>query len=127
MSRIWTILTLVSALGVTLLSQSTVDPERTAGIRVMRMINTAENVVLQQSGKYVGLAELLDHRAMGGARADFATNGSVVFYQGKQVRLVLSPDSSQYHAMVVPVDTCGTAVFSDERGLIYTGKVLDCK
>jgi len=30
MSRIWTILTLVSALGVTLFSQSTVDPERTA-------------------------------------------------------------------------------------------------
>jgi hypothetical protein len=32
----------------------------------------------------------------------------------------------QYQAMVVPAETCGTATFSDERGLIYTGKVLDC-
>jgi hypothetical protein len=64
---------------------------------------------------------------MDGVRAEITTNGSDVFYQGRQLRLVLSPDGLQYQAMVVPADSCGTAIFSDERGLIYTGKVLDCK
>ena len=126
MLRIWAILLFLGALGTTAFTQSSADPERAAGIRVMRAINTAEHMARQQSGKYVGLAELLDHKAMGGVRADIAATDSVVFYQGRQLRLLLSPDGSQYQAMVVPVESCGTAIFSDERGMIYTGKVLDC-
>jgi hypothetical protein len=102
------------------------DPELRAGITLMRAVNTAEAAARGQTGKYLELADLLNHRMMGGVRAQVETNGTVVFYQGRQLRLVVSPDGSQYHAMVVPVDTCGSAIFSDERGLIYTGKVLDC-
>jgi len=63
---------------------------------------------------------------MGGVKPNIAANGSLVFHKGAQVRLALSADAKGYQVMVVPVETCGTAVFSDERGLIYTGKVLDC-
>ena len=127
MLRIWAILLFLGALGTTALTQSGPDPERAAGIRVMRAINTAEHVARQQSGRFVELSELIDHKMMGGVRADIEATDSVIFYQGRQLRLLLSPDGSQYQAMVVPVDSCGYAIFSDERGMIYTGKVLDCK
>ena len=126
MLRIWAILLFLGALGTTAFTQSSGDPERSAGIRVMRAINTAEHMARQQSGKFVELTELIDHKTMAGVRGDIVTNGSVIFFQGRQLRVALAPDASQYQAMVVPVETCGTAIFSDERGLIYTGKVLDC-
>ena len=126
MRQIGAVLMFLGALGTTALTQSSADPERRAGITVMRAINTAEAAARSQSGKYVDLADLINHRMMGGVRAEITTNGSDVFYQGRQLRLLLSPDGSQYQAMVVPVESCGYAIFSDERGMIYTGKVLDC-
>ena len=126
MLRIWATLLFLGALATTAFTQSSADPERAAGISLMRFLNTAENAARQQSGKYMELAELINHRMMGGVRAEITTNGSVVFYQGRQLRLLLSPDGLQYQATVVPVDACGTAIFSDERGMIYTGKVIGC-
>ena len=102
------------------------DDERRAGITVMRAINTAENAARRTGGKYVPLAELVNHPMMGGVKANLAVNGEAITHQGSQLRLALSVDGMGYQAMVVPTQTCGTAVFSDERGFIYTGKVLDC-
>lgn len=107
-------------------AQQAPDTALRAGITVMRAINTAENAVFQQTGKYIELADLLNHGALGRVRADIVVNGSVITHQGQRLRLALSADATQYHAMVVPADTCGTAVFSDEGGLIYTGKGLGC-
>jgi hypothetical protein len=101
MLRIWAILLFLGALGTSAFTQSALDPDRAAGIRVMRAINTAENMVRGQSGKYVELAELINHKTMGGVRQDIVTNGSLIFYQGRQLRLALAPDASQYQAMVV--------------------------
>ena len=107
-------------------TQPAPDPERRAGITVMRTINTAENAIKQSTGRYVGLNELINHAMMGGVRAEIVANGGTITYRGLQLRLALAPDAMQYQVMVIPAETCGTAVFSDERGLIYTGKVLDC-
>ena len=107
-------------------AQQSPDDERRAGITVMRAINTAENAVRQSGGKYVELAALVGHQYMAKVRPNIVVNGNTITYQGQQVRLALSADALQYQVMVVPAATCGTAVFSDERGLIYTGKVLDC-
>jgi hypothetical protein len=104
----------------------TPDDERRAAVTVMRAINTAENAIKQSSGKFVDLAAVLEHPAMGRVKANIAVTGTTVTHQGAQVRLALSADGAGYQVMVVPAATCGTAVFSDERGLIYTGKVLDC-
>ena len=107
-------------------TQQPADDGRRAGIVLMRTINTVENAIRSQTGKYVDLEQLVNHKMMASLRNDFTSNGTFTFYQGREVRLVVSPDGMRYHAMVVPVDSCGFAIFSDERGLIYTGKVLDC-
>ena len=127
MLRIWTILTLVSALGATVLTQSGVDPERAAAITVMRAINTAENATSGRGGTYVHLTELLEHPAMARVKPTITVSDGVATHQGATIRLALSSDGKQYQVSIVPAKTCGWAAFSDERGLIYTGKVLDCK
>ena len=119
------LMSLVAAIAV-ISAQQSADEERRAGITVMRAINTAENAVRQTTGKFVPLADLLDHRFMSKVRPAIVVNGDTISHQGQQLRLALSADASQYQVMVVPAATCGIAVFSDERGLIYTGKVLDC-
>ncbi len=118
---------LVSLTGTAASTQPAPDAGRAAGVTVMRAINTAQNAVRQQSGKYVLLADLLGHAAMGRVRNDIVIDGDRLTYQGRQLRLALAPDAMQYQAMVVPGEDCGTAIFSNEGGLIYTGKVLDCK
>ena len=128
MNRIQLIVVIIicASLGVIAARAQAPDDERRAAITVMRAINTAENAVRQTGGKYVELAALLEHRSMGSVKPNIAANGNLIFHKGAQLRLALSADASQYQVMVVPVDTCGVAAFSDERGLIYTGKVLDC-
>lgn len=116
---------IVVAAGVTVFTQPADEVTR-ADVRLMRSLNTAENAILQRSGKYLELAQLIDHQTMGGVRPEITTKGTVVFFQGRQLRLMVSPDGKHYQAMVVPVEGCGTAVFTDERGLIYTGKVIGC-
>jgi hypothetical protein len=119
-------LILAVAIGSSASTQPAPVDERGTGITVMRAINTAENAVRQSGGKYVELPALVDHRYMAKVRPSIVVNGNTIMYQGHQLRVALSADALQYQAMVVPAATCGTAVFSDERGLIYTGKVLDC-
>lgn len=126
MTRLLFVASLIFVNGGTIAStQPAANPAR-AGITVMRAINTAENAVRQESGKYTELADLLNHGAMARVRADIVVNGNLITHRGQQLRLALTPDAMQYQVMVVPAETCGTAIFSDERGLIYTGKVLDC-
>lgn len=120
---------LVSLLSVAMSASShqpAPDPVR-AGITVMRAMNTAQNAARQSTGRYLELVDLLNHPAMSRVRGEIVVNGGAVTHQGQQLRLALSPDAMQYLVTVVPTDTCGTAVFSNEGGLIYTGKVLDCK
>lgn len=125
MIRILATVIAVAMAGVAVATQSGDDVTR-ADIRLMRSLNTAENAIMQRSGKYMELAELIDHQTMGGVRPEITTNGTFVFFQGRQLRLIVSADGSRYQAMVVPVEGCGTAVFTDERGMIYTGKVIGC-
>ena len=124
MIRVLATLILVTA-GVTAFTQPADEVTR-ADVRLIRSLNTAENAIFQRSGKYVELAELIDHQSMGGVRPEMTTNGKFVFFQGRQLRLMVSADGSRYQAMVVPAESCGTAVFTDERGMIYTGKVIGC-
>jgi hypothetical protein len=112
---------------VNVFAQPSADDERRAAITVLRAINTAENAVKSRNGKYVHLAELLEHPAMVRVKPNIAVNGGVVTHEGATVRLAVSTDGAQYQVSVVPGETCGWAAFSDERGLIYTGRVLDCK
>ena len=118
------ILTFSIAVTVTA-SQPAPDSERRAAITVLRAINTAENAVRSQSGKYIPLADLLGHAMMGGVKGNFAVDGNSFRYAGAQVRLALSADATQYVVTVVSGGPNYTAAFTDERGIIYTGKALE--
>jgi len=112
--------------GIAIAAQAPTDPELRDAITVMRAINTAENAVRQTGGKYVPLVTLVDQAFMTRVRPNIVVNGDVVTYMDAQVRLVLPADALQYQVMVMPRQSCGAAVFSDERGVIYTGKGLGC-
>ena len=129
MARLLTMLGVASVIAGAAVSatQTSPDDQRRATITLMRAINTAEHAVKSRTGKFVHLAELLEHPAMGRVKADIALNGGVATHQGATIRLAVSTDAAQYQVSIVPSETCGLAAFSDERGLIYTGKVLDCK
>ena len=101
------------------------DDERRAAIKVLRAINTAENAARSKGGSYLPLAELLSHPAMGGVKPDFAVNGNGFAYAGAQVRVALSADATQYVVTVKSDAPNYTAAFTDERGVIYTGKALE--
>lgn len=106
-------------------NQPSADDERRAAITALRAINTAENAVRSQGGKYVPLAELLNHGAMARVRANFAVDGTTFTHAGSQVRLALSADASQYVVTIVYAAPNHTAAFSNEGGIIYTGKALE--
>ena len=116
---------LLATIGVAA-SQPSPDDQRRAAITLMRAVNTAEAAVKARTGKYVHLTELLGHAAMGRLKAEIVVDAAMATYHGSTIRLALSTDASQYQVAIVPGETCGWAAFSDERGLIYTGKVLDC-
>lgn len=105
-------------------NQSSADDERRAAIIALRAINTAENAVRSQGGKYVPLAELLNHGMMARVKPNFTVNGNTFTHAGAQVRLALSSDASQYVVTIVYAAPNHTAAFSNEGGIIYTGEAL---
>jgi hypothetical protein len=112
--------------GVALVAtQPSPEDERRAAITLLRAVNTAEHHVKQSTGKFVPLTELIDHRAMGGVKAKFAVTGNTITYGGADVRLALSADATQYVATVTSPAPNYVAAFTDERGVIYTGKALE--
>ena len=106
-------------------AQSSADDERRAAITALRAINTAENAVKSQGGKYVPLGELLNHGAMARVKPNFIVNGNTFTHAGAQVRLALSADATQYVVTIVSPAPNYTAAFTDEGGIIYTGKALE--
>ena len=98
------------------------DEQRRAAITLLRAINTAEAAV-HRSGHYVALPELIDHASMARVKPDIVIGASAVTYQGAQVRLALSADATQY--VVTVTAPSYMAAFTDERGVIYTGKALE--
>jgi hypothetical protein len=105
--------------------QPSPDEERRAAITVLRAINTAEIAAKGTGGKYLPMSELLNHPAMGRVKANFAVEGNTYTHAGAGVRLALSADATQYVVTVVSAAPTYTAAFSDERGVIYTGKALE--
>lgn len=99
------------------------DDDRRAAITVLRAINTAENAEKGKSGKYLPLRELLDQPMMGRVKAGFDVTGNTFKYAGAEIRVALSADAAQYVATIVAPSY--TAAFTDERGVIFTGKALE--
>ena len=127
MTRLLTMLGVACVLaGATIVAmQPSPEDARRDAIRLLRAMNTAENAARAKGGSYLQLADLLNHPQMGGVKSDFTLSGSTYAYKGAQVRLALSADATQYVVTVVSDAPNYTAAFTDERGVIYTGKALE--
>ncbi len=111
--------------GIAAATQSPSDEDRRAAITVLRAINTAEIAAKQKGGKYLPMTELIDHPAMGRVKPNIAVSGNTFTHAGAEIRVALSADATQYVVTVVSGGPGYTAAFTDERGVIYTGKALE--
>jgi len=105
-------------------AQMSADDERRAAVTVLRAINTAEHAVMRQTGKYAPMETLIDHPMMARVKPNITASSGTFRHAEAEVRISLSPDATQYVVTVVSGAPTHNAAFSDERGLIYTGRAL---
>jgi len=102
-------------------------PESGIGVKMTRLINTAEAEYFITSGEYVALPILLAHPKVKGlgfvSRPTDPSEASTADYK---LSLVVSKDGQHYHISLEPATDCGVAVFTSERGVIYQGRSLGC-
>lgn len=89
--------------------------------------HTAEANIPRGKG-YLPLEDLVTkYQALGDIRTEMAiVDANTVTLRDYRLSLIRSADAKQYQAALVPLKGCATAWFTSERGLIYTGKTLDC-
>jgi hypothetical protein len=106
--------------------QQPVTPQMN-GLSLIRYVNTVQNEMFNTYSRYVTLEEVLAHPGLTTVKPKAVSTGvGLIRYEHYQLQMSLSSDGTKYLVSAVPLATCGQAWFSDQRGLIYTGKVLGC-
>lgn len=105
-------------------------------LSTVRLVNTAEAYAHQAQGRYVSLAELVSTGVLKRAAEmndDFTSTFSELDPQkgagllnGFDFAIVVSSDGGTYKLSLAAKERCGTAYFTDDRGMIYSGRVLGC-
>jgi hypothetical protein len=105
-------------------ASATLTPQE--GIRLMRTVNTSENVIKSGSGAYASLGDVMAHRSFSPGTAGPLTRAGADEASVKSYRLVLAraADGQGYQAALTPLSGGGTAWFTDERGVIFVGQAL---
>jgi hypothetical protein len=104
---------------------------------VLRLINAAESTYIQTHGHYAALPELMrsgliqqvGNKSTKYSRALQQLNlrSDMQPLAGFSLKLVVSSDGSGYHLYLTqPGERCGEGWFTDERGIVYGGKAIDC-
>ena len=98
------------------------------GVLMLRVLNTVEAEMNHTSGTYVPLSAVLEAPML---RSSFSqaslADPTKAIVGGRALVLVLTEDRKHYQAMVLPADQCGIGVFTNENGLIYSGRALGCE
>jgi hypothetical protein len=108
---------------------------RTTAVNLVRLINTAEVEPQSQLGRYVSFAELVRSGALKRAaqhfpqldfdRMNLQSERDVL--PGWELRLVVAGDGHSYKLSLIEREgRCRLGFFSDEVGIIYHGKAIDC-
>ncbi|MGH9430863.1 MAG: hypothetical protein ACRD3T_04915 [Terriglobia bacterium] len=96
-------------------------------VGLVRTINTAELDPWFKTHAYVSLEELLQRRFLRGTGNAFVlSDASSGGWKGYVVSVVASADGKHYLLGLAPGSGCGFSVFSNESGVIYTGRALGC-
>jgi hypothetical protein len=93
------------------------------GIRLARAINSAQ---VSQSGTYADVRELIGDPVLSAFAPAIQFEGEIVRIGNHRIMMVLAADRKHYQFTIVPDSGCGTAWFSSDRGMIYTGRALGC-
>lgn len=109
---------------------------RTQALGTIRLINTAEVSFRRSAQVYGSFAELV---SKGTLKETAQMNSYLVSAYGRldlqnpaeplrefTLAMVVAPDGSAYKLSLVEKKNCGAAFFTDESGIIYEGKALDC-
>ena len=107
-------------------------------VTVVRLINTAEAYAHRAQARYVSFPELVSSGALNEAaqmNPDFTSAFADLYrarvhnkapIQGFDLAIVVSSDGGSYKLSLTAKDDCSAAYFTDERGIIYTGKPIGC-
>lgn len=119
-------------------SRSQTNPNHGSyALTTVRLMNTAESYAHRGHGRYLSTEELISTGALKQAaelNSDFSSaytklspeKGGAML-DGFELAMLVSSDGSRYElSMNNTKESCGTAYFTDQRGLIYTGKALGC-
>ncbi len=96
-------------------------------LQLIRLINTAEREVSNETHTFVPLAQLLRHPSLEEHRKFIAlTESHSGRVKDRKLSVLASADGKHYTVALVPESGCEPAVFSNEAGLIYRGKAFGC-
>jgi hypothetical protein len=119
--------------------QDSLKEKKNLAVNFVRLVNTAEMNYRHDEGRYGTFAYLVKSSELQKVSARFPQFASVLQginsqsesepIAGLQFGLVLAGDGTKYKLSVREKQdkpACGFAFFSDESGLIFEGRVIDC-
>ena len=118
------------AVSISVSAQTSAQTNRDDVLQLARAVNTAELDLFMTSGHvYAPLEKALkDAQKMNPGMGQITPIDSVSGSSGNYIiSIVISPDEKHYRLSIIPkTNDCSWSLFSDERGVIYFGKAIDC-
>lgn len=94
---------------------------------MLRVLNTVEAEMSRTRGAFAPLSAVLEAPMLRSSFSEASlADPTKAMVGGRTLVLVLAEDRRHYQAMVVPAEACGIGVFTNESGLIYSGRALGC-
>ena len=94
------------------------------GLRTMRMLLSAQ-LSRPEGETYVALVDALRYVPTV-PRPAAQSDSDTAAFKGYRLRMTLSGDKRHFQASLTPEKGCGKSWFSNDQGIIYVGRVLDC-
>lgn len=104
---------------------ATPELSRREAVVLMRRVNTAQAREHAQGGQYRTLASVIQHDPTLQPQLS-VTDEQTALVKDYKLTLIRSEDGRRYQAALTSDKTCALALFTNEQGPIYLGRVLDC-
>ncbi len=107
-------------------NQSAVLSEQEA-LTLVRVIITNEITISATQGSFVPLDKLLEHPSFKSRRSQItavdSTSGTT---KGYRLSVIAAADGKHFQVALIPEQSCQTALFGSETGIIHKGRALGC-